>query len=194
MMPANAGKIAEAIFLSRPGEQLVSFFSKVFPKKTLYEFIQQESILRPEQIDRQIKAAPKDPDQMRLFPRLVRSMGEYSRRKADVDNDREQFRKLTDLPVDRIRCPSLIIHGTHDSDVLFYHGGYAWENIPDAGKLWVREGSHFDVWIHPQVHDVYERIIAFLQQHQKKEIGWPPFNIRPARPGLHRFCAPVSQS
>jgi len=165
LMPANAGKITEAIFLSGPGEQLVSFFSKMFPKKTLHEFIQQESVLRPEQIEKQVEAASKDPDQMRLFLRLVRSMSEYSLRKAGVDNDMEQLPKLTDLPVDRIRCPSLIIHGTHDSDVLFYHGVYAWENIPGAEKFWVREGSHFCVWIHPQVHEVQDRIVAFLHQH-----------------------------
>jgi len=165
LIPANVNAITEAIFLSGPGEQLVSFFSTRFPKKTLHEFIQQESLLRPEQIDKQVDAATQDPDQMRFFFRLVRSMSDYSRRKVGVDNDMRHLATLPDLPVDRIRCPALIIHGTHDSDVLFYHGVYARENIPFAEELWVRQGSHFCAWISPQVHDVQERIIKFLQSH-----------------------------
>lgn len=70
-----------------------------------------------------------------------------------------------DLPVERIRCPAFIIHGTHDADVLFYHGVCAGENISNAEKMWVPEGSHFCVWISPQVHFIHERIIAFLKLH-----------------------------
>jgi pimeloyl-ACP methyl ester carboxylesterase len=166
LMPANAGPVAQALFLSGPGERLVSYFSKHFPSQTLHEFLQQESLLRPEQIDVQASAALKDPLQIRLLLRFARSMSEYPRRKAGVENDMESFARLSDLQVDKIRCPSLIIHGTHDSDVLFYHGVYAWENIPNAEKLWVREGSHLCVWISPQVEKVHDRIIMFLQSHR----------------------------
>jgi pimeloyl-ACP methyl ester carboxylesterase len=166
LMPANAGPIAQAIFLSGPGEQLISYFSKHFPKQTLHEFLQQESLLRPEQIDRQVEAALKDPRQVRLLLRFARSMSEYSKRKAGVDNDIDGLALIPDLPVEKICCPALIIHGTHDSDVLFYHGVYAWENIPTAENVWVREGSHLCLWISPQSHDVQERIIAFLTSHK----------------------------
>jgi pimeloyl-ACP methyl ester carboxylesterase len=165
LMPANAGPVTQAIFLSGPGEQLISYFSKHFPRQTLHEFLQQESLLRPEQIDVQVGAALKDPGQVRLLLRFARSMSEYSKRKAGVDNDLEGLALIPDLPVDKIRCPALVIHGTHDSDVLFYHGVYAWENIPGAEKLWVREGSHLCVWISPQSPEVHERVIAFLKSH-----------------------------
>lgn len=165
LMPANAGPVAQALFLSGPGEQLVSYFTKHYPKQTLHEFLQQESILRPEQIDVQVDAALKDPLQIRLLLRFSRSMSEYPKRRAGVDNDLDGLAKLEDLPVRKIQCPVFIIHGTHDSDVLFYHGVYAWENIPHAEKMWVREGSHLCAWISPQVHDIHARIVAFLKQH-----------------------------
>jgi pimeloyl-ACP methyl ester carboxylesterase len=164
-MPANAGPVAQAIFLSGPGEQLISYFSKHYPKQTLHEFLQQESLLRPEQIDMQIEEALKDPGQVRLLLRFARSMSEYAKRKAGVDNDLEGLAQLTDLKVDAIRCPAFIIHGTHDSDVLFYQGVYAWENIKNAEKLWVREGSHLCVWISPQSAEIHEQVIAFLKKH-----------------------------
>jgi len=165
LMPADAGPVAKALFLSGPGEQLISYFSKHFPRQTLHEFLQQESLLRPEQIDTQVAAALQDPLQMRLLLGFARSMSEYPKRKAGVENDLEGLAQITDLPVEKIRCPALIIHGTHDSDVLFYHGVYAWENIPHAEKLWVREGSHLCVWISPQVHDIHAKIVSFLKQH-----------------------------
>ncbi len=165
LMPADAGPIAQALFLSGPGEKLISYFTKHFPKQTLHEFLQQESLLRPEQIDTQVEAALKDPGQVRLLLRFSRSMSEYSRRKAGVDNDLEGLARISDLPVDKITCPALIIHGTHDSDVLFYHGVYAWENIPNAEKMWVREGSHLCAWISPQSPEIKARIIAFLTSH-----------------------------
>jgi len=165
LMPANAGPIMQALFLSGPGEKLISYFSKHFPRQTLHEFLHQESLLRPEQIDTQVEVALKDPHQMRLLLGFSRSMSEYSLRKAGVDNDMEQFAQLADLPVERIRCPALIIHGTHDSDVPFYHGVYAGENIPNAEKLWVREGSHLCVWISPQATQIQAQIIAFFQKY-----------------------------
>ncbi|MFZ1127607.1 alpha/beta fold hydrolase [Methanoregula sp.] len=132
----------------------------------LYKLIREESPLLPAQIDEKVEAAMHDPHQLRLFLRLVRSMSDYSRRKAGVENDMAQLATLPDLPVGKIRCPALIIHGTHDSDVLFYHGVYARDTIPGAEGLWVREGSHFCAWISPQVHEVQERIVSFLQENR----------------------------
>lgn len=165
LMPANAGPVAQALFLSGPGEKLVNYFTKHYPKQSLHEFLRQESLLRPGQIDSQVGEALKDPLQVRLLLRFSRSMSEYPKRRAGVDNDLDGLGRLDDLPVGKIRCPALIIHGTHDSDVLFYHGVYAWENIPGAEKMWVGEGSHLCAWISPQVHDIHARIISFLKQN-----------------------------
>lgn len=165
LLPANAGPVAQALFLSGPGEQLISYFTRHYPKQSLQEFLRQESFLRPEQIDVQIEAALKDPLQTRLLLRFSRSISEYARRKAGVENDIATLGQLPDLPVEKIRCPAFIVHGTHDCDVLLYHGVYAWENIPGAEKMWVREGSHLCAWISPQVHAIHARILAFLKAH-----------------------------
>lgn len=164
-VPANAGPVAQALFLSGPGEKLISYFTKHYPKQSMQEFLRQESVLRPEQIDFQVEAALKDPLQVRLLLRFSRSMSEYPKRRAGVDNDLDGLSKLDDLPVGKITCPVFIIHGTHDGDVLFYHGVYAWENIPNVEKMWVREGSHLCAWISPQVRDIHARIVSFLKSH-----------------------------
>ena len=38
----------------------------------------------------------------------------------------------TYISTEKIKVPTLIIHGTHDADVKFYDGVYAYENIKDA--------------------------------------------------------------
>ncbi len=164
LLPMNVNPLTEAIFLSGPGERFLDFYAHEFPRQTLHMLLKQESILRDEQIERQVDAAYKDPGQMAFALRLVRSMSEYPKRKAGVENDMAQFATLPDLPVETIPCPALIVHGTHDSDVPFYHGVYAWETIANAEKLWVREGSHFCAWIHPEAKAVQEKMVEILKR------------------------------
>ncbi len=59
----------------------------------------------------------------------MNSMNPYNTRKPGTENDMELYRLLTHLEVEKITVPSLIIHGTHDADVKFYDGVYAYENI-----------------------------------------------------------------
>lgn len=51
------------------------------------------------------------------------------------------------IEVKKIKTPSLIIHGTHDADVKFYDGVYAYENIAGAKRYWIEEGSHLSFWL-----------------------------------------------
>ncbi|MEI7650087.1 MAG: alpha/beta hydrolase [Methanomicrobiales archaeon] len=171
LLPMNVGPLTEALFLSGPGERFLDFFSHEFPRQTLQMLLKQESILRDEQISRQVDAAYSDPVQMAFALRFVRSMSEFSKRKIGVENDMLQFKTLFDLPVDKIQCPAFIIHGTHDGDVPFYHGVYAWENIKNADKLWVCEGSHFCAWIHPDSGVVQEKMMQFLLNNHKENSG-----------------------
>jgi pimeloyl-ACP methyl ester carboxylesterase len=81
----------------------------------------------------------------------------YSERKKGNVNDMEEFLKSTHLPLEQIRCPSLIIHGTHDADVKFFDGVY--EHIPGAERYWIEEGDHTGFWLD----------IGKTQKHVKKE-------------------------
>jgi pimeloyl-ACP methyl ester carboxylesterase len=83
---------------------------------------------------------------------------------ASVENDMTPFAALPDLPVDKIQCPALIVHNTHDNDVPFYHGVYAWENIANAEKHWVPEVSHFCAWVPPEAKTVQGKLVQFLKR------------------------------
>lgn len=67
-------------------------------------------------------------------------MNPYNLRKPGTENDMKLYRQLTHLEVEKIKVPTLIIHGTHDADVKFYDGIYAYENIKDVKRCWIEEG------------------------------------------------------
>ena len=96
------------------------------------------------------------------------SMSPYRLRKPGTDNDIEQFREYGHLPLERIRCPSLIVHGTHDADVKFYDGVYAYENIPNAERLWIEEGSHLGFWLSPNGASAQQAARQFLDRCNRK--------------------------
>jgi pimeloyl-ACP methyl ester carboxylesterase len=167
LLSVNIGKVMEKLIMSRTGVELMEQMSLHFPEKSLQDVIKHSSLCRPEQIKEQVKVAIKDPNQVKMFFRMVRSMTDYKHRKPGLENDLEQMAQIDDLPVDKITCPSLIVHGTHDSDVLFYNGVYAYENIPGAESYWVREASHLICgWISPHADELREKVVSFLLEHK----------------------------
>jgi pimeloyl-ACP methyl ester carboxylesterase len=93
------------------------------------------------------------------------TMYPYKSRKTGTDNDMEQFRQLSHLPLEKIQSPSLIIHGTHDADVKFYDGVYAYEHIPQAERFWIEEGSHLGFWLSRNAAAAQEAARGFLARH-----------------------------
>ena len=163
-MPADFNGLSEALYLSAPGQSLFSFFSKHFPKQTMHELIQSNSVLTAEEIREQVEGALADPAQMGMLLRIIRSMSDYTLRKDGVENDIYQFTHLDPMPIETIGCPTLIVHGTHDN-LLFYQAVHARDTIPGAEHIWVPEGSHFGAWISPCAREVQDGIVRFLEEH-----------------------------
>ena len=61
--------------------------------------------------------APGDPNMSRIGAAVIDSLAPMGRRAAGNENDRMQFAKLAEMPLDHIRCPTLILHGAEDRDV-----------------------------------------------------------------------------
>lgn len=163
-MPADFGKLASALYFSSTGQKLMGYTAKHFPGKVLHGLIKSNSVLTSEEIEEQVNYALSKPTQLSMMYRIISSMSNYSRRKDGVENDIAQFTRLNDLPLEKITCPTLIVHGTHDN-LLFYQAVQARDRIQQAKSLWVDKGSHFNAWIHPDASETQEQIISFLQQH-----------------------------
>jgi len=72
---------------------------------------------------------------------MIWSMWPPSMRKPGFDNDMTQFQDL-DLPLESIRVPTLIVHGTKDQSVPFIHAEYAAARIEGARLHAIEDAGH----------------------------------------------------
>lgn len=161
-MPETAGAVAQALFLSDWGHKFLQKLSDMAPASVLKSLFASESYFTKEQVKRHIAATLEDEEAMRFIKAFMDTMSPYKSRKAGTENDMNEFRQYTRLPLERIESPALIVHGTHDADVKFYDGVYAYETIPDAQRFWIEEGSHLCFWIHPRRGEAQQAVRDFL--------------------------------
>lgn len=166
LMPANAGKLAEMIFMSNTGVYLLNKLMNMSPKSGVQTILKQESLLNKEEIAFHTDRILSEPDKLKMVLNLFRTMQHYkAKRKQGVDNDMLQGAKQTKLPLDKITAPALVIHGTADSDVIFWQGVYAYETIPQAERYWIEKGSHLAFWLGEQANHAQACAKAFIKKH-----------------------------
>ncbi|MDB5103706.1 MAG: hypothetical protein JWP91_1395 [Fibrobacteres bacterium] len=91
----------------------------------------------------------------------MESMLPLDLRKQGIDNDVARMNALAPLPFDRIRAPTLLIHGRKDTVVPFSQSLSASKAIPRAKLLDLPEGNHVNT---PLNRDAVAAIGAFLAE------------------------------
>jgi len=84
-------------------------------------------------------------------------------RTTGLDNDHEIFPQITDLGLSRITSPTLLVHGTADTDVPPEHSEHARAAIPGAQLVRVADGTHIAVWTDPTSDDLQARLVEHLR-------------------------------
>lgn len=87
-----------------------------------------------------------------------------SGRHDGLKNDQEQYPNLGDLGLSGISTPTLLVHGTADSDVHPDQSENALEQLPNADIVRVANGTHLCVWTDPTSDDLQARIIDHLKR------------------------------
>ena len=85
-------------------------------------------------------------------------------RKEGLANDQEQFPKIGDLGLASITSPTLLVHGTADTDVPPAHSESAVSRIEGAEIVRVEHGTHIATWTDPTSDDLQHRIAEFLRR------------------------------
>jgi pimeloyl-ACP methyl ester carboxylesterase len=88
-----------------------------------------------------------------------------AQRRLGSRNDVEQSATLPLFPVETIRVPTLVIHGTDDNLVLYTHGQFVAERVPGAELYAINDGTHAILVTH--IDQVLARLFAFLGKHSK---------------------------
>lgn len=92
---------------------------------------------------------PPREDLVRIVRALTLSGAGWPVRRDGYTNDMAQLTQLPDLPLSGIRCPTLIIHGTTDWDVVPEHAERAHARIDGSRLAWIEDGSHLGFFLSP---------------------------------------------
>jgi len=114
------------------------------------------------QFRRQLVSLRQDPAAIALLQQLLVSVADRALRDAGEQNDLRQYRRHSALPLSQIKVPSLIIHATHNSDVPFYHGIYAYESIAGSEYHWLAQAHQLGFWIGAAAAAAQQRALQFL--------------------------------
>lgn len=146
--PQHSGnRLAQAIFMSDTGLKLATRMTSRAPGRMLRAILNSTAHYSTEELQRQLDFTLGSPEALAFLRGFTAALVPYRPRVPGNTNDIEHLRELAGLPMAEVRCPTLVAHGTHDSDVPFYHGVRAHEQIDGAQRYWIEEGAHLGFWL-----------------------------------------------
>ena len=104
------------------------------------------------------------PEKLAYLRRVLADAPPFDLLRAGFDNDIEQFGAIEQLPLDQVRCPTLVVHGTHDRDVRFSHGENSAREIAGAEFHRVEQGWHF-LALSDGAEESARAEVDFLREH-----------------------------
>jgi len=102
-------------------------------------------------------------EKMKLFFKISSSTAPISLRRAGVNNDRTQIKTMPIYPLENIRCPTLILHGTEDTLVPIADAEFAASKIPAAALVRFEKGGHFFLITHKE--EAEPKLVEWLKAH-----------------------------
>ena len=198
----SSGSAMQAAFLNSVGNKLVRLFADVAPRAFLEGTLDETSYFATERKEQRTAYIMDVPEKRAIFEALLNTTFPYNQRMAGNDNDIEQAPSVQALAFEEIKTPTLIVHGTHDADVPFYNGVYAYEHIPGAQRYWLEQEDHLGFWLSPDAGISQNIALDFLLRHapttqmdsppsttSKTSVGclWSPGSLVPCNQHIGKF-------
>ncbi|MCP4181113.1 MAG: alpha/beta hydrolase [bacterium] len=135
--------ITDSVFLTDFGQWFIGLFYSSnlnFPLKMLISHL---STLSKKEINKTTNQLIQDKYKADLiYSSILQATQPFSLNRKGYRNDINVFKNLNELPFSKIKIPTLIIHGTKDSDVPIEHGKYLLARIPDSKLLTIENATH----------------------------------------------------
>ncbi|HAU1183551.1 TPA: alpha/beta hydrolase [Legionella pneumophila] len=167
LMPEQSNKLAQALFMTDFGLWVAKKSMIYFPKSFIKNLIKLEGYLDPVRVDDRVKEILNCRERLEIIAELMNSMADYKARKTGTVNDMAEGAKTSWYDFSKINCPALIIHGTHDADVKFYNGVFAYERLASKEKerFWIEYGTHFGFFFAHQARKAQQKFREFVIKH-----------------------------
>ncbi len=136
---------------------------KRLPRFAVGQFLKIESTLGAAERARVTADILASPEKLGYLRRIVADAPPFDLLRAGFDNDIEQFGAIEQLPLGQVRCPTLVVHGTHDGDVRFSHGENSAREIAGAELHRVEKGWHL-LALSDGAEETAQAELAFLRE------------------------------
>ena len=115
-------------------------------------------------IEERLATIRRDPRQFRWMRGLLQSGYPLSARNVGLANDLKQFAAIEAYPIERIACPTLVVHGRHDGNVTFDHAEFVAQGVPNA-QMKVAESCGHLIWMSEEEPMIRSAVIEFIERH-----------------------------
>lgn len=151
---------------SNLGSWLTLRMFEKFPKVLLGQALALTSTYSAHERKRMVEKILSTPEWLEFIRKITVSSTPARLLKDGFFNDLEQYKEIdkNGLPLEQIRCPTLITHGTADGDVKFVHAETSHRRIPNA-ELHKMEGAYHIVWHSELADEMVRAQIEFLKTH-----------------------------
>jgi pimeloyl-ACP methyl ester carboxylesterase len=163
IQPPDDGLESRLMMRSTFGNWLLRFLAAHAPKTTVSETLAAEGNLSKSELKKLAGEVFGDEGQRDVVLTMANVVGDYAHRKEGVENEWGRFAEIESLELERIEAPTLVIHGTADTDVPPDHGDHAAATIPGAERLLMDRGTHLALFAHPDAEVAQARAAAKLR-------------------------------
>jgi pimeloyl-ACP methyl ester carboxylesterase len=150
------------LFQTRAGNKLLSYVAAKQPQQFVTGVLAAEGSLSRPLLKERVAHVMANPEKLDFVVGLGLTAEQTAERRIGYDNDLREFSAIQSLELERIAAPTLVVHGTADSDVPYEHGAFAASQIPGAELLSLDTGTHLAFYTHPDSDEAQRRAIAVL--------------------------------
>jgi len=167
LMPEQAGKLTQMFFMTPLGLWITKKSMIYYPAAVIKKLIETEGYLDPARKADRVQQILTSREQLEIIADLMYCMADYKPREIGSINDIALGAKISWYDFEKISCPALIIHGTHDADVKFYNGVFAYERLTSPIKeyFWLEFGTHFSFFFAPQAPEAQQKFSEFIVKY-----------------------------
>ena len=145
------------------GVWIFDILTRRWPSMSLKVSFKETVGLDSHDVNNYVKQVMSIPEQVLWYKRFIRTTCPMSSRTAGLNNDLDQLESVSFGNLDEIMCPTMVVHGTVDTDVSFSNAEFSANSIPNA-RLYRLENVGHLVWLGEHVSKMNSDILEFLRK------------------------------
>ncbi|SFA95306.1 Pimeloyl-ACP methyl ester carboxylesterase [Lentibacillus halodurans] len=140
--------------------KLIATLNNRFPNFTFKHMVPSFTKLSYEEVKSQMHEEDVD---------AIKRMNNRQRSGSGFIMDLQQTGTLSSEELQRIKCPTLLMHSRHDGSVPLEHAEYAQQHIQNSELCVLDTWGHL-IWLGKGTDKVSERLLEFLNHHEQGQV------------------------